>query len=87
MSQGKMMGADFTKKKLRRLEHRTARDLIVVIPSGVEGPLTFASVSETSGTKAPSHGIRGPSTPLRFAQDDNQVELCWPHGMQSVFLF
>ena len=41
MTQGKMMGADLT----------------VVIPSAVEGPLTFASVSETSGAEAPSRGV------------------------------
>ena len=49
MSQGKMMGFDSSEEKTGRLEHRIARDLIIVIPSGVEGPLTFASASEISG--------------------------------------
>ena len=64
MTQGKMMGADLT----------------VVIPSAVEGPLTFASVSEISGAEAPSHRLE--VLRLRFAQDDNRVRLRWPHREQ-----
>ena len=45
-----MMGVDLNEKKTGPA--RVARDLIIVIPSGVEGPLTFASVSEISGAEA-----------------------------------
>src|SRR5947207_1234374 len=42
----------------------------LVIPSKVEGPLTFASVSEE--TRQQEGKIRGSSTPLRFAQNDKK---------------
>ena len=52
-----MMGVDFDKGKSWVGSNIGARDLIVVIPSAVEGPLTSASVSEISGAEAASHGL------------------------------